>query len=90
MLFHISFSLISFNLFQNVSNDDVDSDIKVQLYPKEPWTPNVAWLQTLAAIYLVLAYSPFVNFLTVALVTEKEKKIRDAMRMMGLRDSAFW
>ena len=62
----------------------------VQLFPKDTYQPDFSFLQTLSAIYFVIAYSPFVNYLTVAVVTEKEKKIREAMRMMGLRDSAFW
>ena len=37
-----------------------------------------------------MAYSPFVNFLLVGLVTEKEKKIKEGMKMMGLRTAAFW
>ena len=64
--------------------------IKAQMLPKDSWMPNVEWFQILASVYFVMAYAPFVNFMVVALVTEKEKKIKESMRMMGLRDSAFW
>ena len=57
---------------------------------KPTWTLSFSWIQILASIYFVMAYAPFVNFMVVALVTEKEKKIKEGMRMMGLRDSAFW
>ena len=79
-------------LFQNLTAEPGVSlpSLFVQLYPKDSFTPDFSFLQTLSAIYFVIAYSPFVNYLTTAVVAEKEKKIREAMRMMGLRDSAFW
>lgn len=64
--------------------------ISVQMLPKTEWKPNVSTIQALASIYFVLAYSPFISFLSVNLVYEKEKKLKEAMRMMGMRDSAFW
>ncbi|XP_064604121.1 cholesterol transporter ABCA5-like [Liolophura sinensis] len=65
-------------------------DVSVELFPKTVYTPDTSYIQILSAIYFVIAYSPFINFLVVNLVTEKEKKIKEGMRMMGLRDSAFW
>uniref|UniRef100_A0A8C0YNQ4 ABC transporter domain-containing protein n=1 Tax=Cyprinus carpio carpio TaxID=630221 RepID=A0A8C0YNQ4_CYPCA len=44
----------------------------------------------LISIYLVLAFTPFVSFLIVNVVTEKEQRLKDTMGMMGLYDSAFW
>ncbi|MGH0133372.1 UNVERIFIED_CONTAM: hypothetical protein FKN15_052353 [Acipenser sinensis] len=44
----------------------------------------------LISIYLVLAFTPFVSFLIVNVAAEKECRLKDAMAMMGLRDSAFW
>ncbi|KAK7506564.1 hypothetical protein BaRGS_00002039, partial [Batillaria attramentaria] len=64
--------------------------VDVQMMPKDEYTPNLSYLQTFSSIYFVLAYSFFVNFLTVNLVAEKEKKIREGMLMMGLRNSVFW
>ena len=73
------------------SMDDVSRPhVKAQMLPKPSWTPDLSWIQILASIYFVMAYAPFVNFMVVALVSEKEKKIKESMRMMGLRDSAFW
>jgi ATP-binding cassette subfamily A (ABC1) protein 5 len=65
-------------------------NVSLQLMPKGEYTPDLSYLQTISSIYYVLAYSFFVNFLTVNLVAEKEKKIRDGMLMMGLRNSVFW
>uniref|UniRef100_A0A8C2JJI9 ATP binding cassette subfamily A member 5 n=1 Tax=Cyprinus carpio TaxID=7962 RepID=A0A8C2JJI9_CYPCA len=44
----------------------------------------------LISIYLVMAFTPFVSFLIVNVVTEKEQRLKDTMGMMGLYDSAFW
>ncbi|XP_033897219.1 cholesterol transporter ABCA5 isoform X1 [Acipenser ruthenus] len=44
----------------------------------------------LISIYLVLAFTPFVSFLIVNVAAEKECRLKDAMAMMGLHDSAFW
>ncbi|OWF36066.1 ATP-binding cassette sub-family A member 5 [Mizuhopecten yessoensis] len=58
--------------------------------PKPSYTPDTSYLQTISSIYFVIAYSPFVSYLTTNLVAEKEKKIKESMKMMGMRDSAFW
>ena len=58
--------------------------------PKNEWQINIEFVQMFSAIYLVLAYSPFILSLTVNLVAEKEKKIKEGMRMMGMSDMAFW
>ena len=66
------------------------SNVSAQQIPKSAFTAFNTTMQIITAIYFVMAYAPFVSFLLVNLVTEKEKKIREAMRMMGMRDSAFW
>ncbi|XP_042305633.1 cholesterol transporter ABCA5-like [Sceloporus undulatus] len=40
--------------------------------------------------YLVIAFSPFGYFLTIHIVTEKEKKMKEFLMVMGLQDTAFW
>ena len=63
---------------------------KMRIMPTFGYLSNIEVLQILSGLYYVMAYSPFISFLTVSLVTEKEKKVKEAMRMMGLRDSVFW
>ncbi|KAL4676931.1 hypothetical protein H8957_008642 [Semnopithecus entellus] len=41
-------------------------------------------------IYLVIAFSPFGYFLAIHIVAEKEKKIKEFLKIMGLHDTAFW
>ncbi|EDV20637.1 uncharacterized protein TRIADDRAFT_60879 [Trichoplax adhaerens] len=67
-----------------------ESKFQFQLMPKGSFTSGIGYLQIFISIYYVMAYSPFVNFLLVGLVTEKEKKIKEGMKMMGLRTTAFW
>ncbi|TPX56028.1 hypothetical protein SpCBS45565_g08461 [Spizellomyces sp. 'palustris'] len=45
---------------------------------------------TQTAIYITIAFSPFLTSLLFNLVTEKEKKIKEGMLMMGLHPVAFW
>ncbi|XP_014675754.1 PREDICTED: ATP-binding cassette sub-family A member 5-like, partial [Priapulus caudatus] len=66
------------------------SDVVVLMMPKPSHTPDVSYMQSLSSIYLVIAFAPFVSFLLVLLVTEKEMKIKETMKMMGMRDAAFW
>ncbi|XP_038613025.1 ATP-binding cassette sub-family A member 5 [Tachyglossus aculeatus] len=41
-------------------------------------------------IYLVIAFSPFGYYLAIHIVAEKEKKLKEFLRIMGLHDTAFW
>ncbi|XP_015665849.1 ATP-binding cassette sub-family A member 5 [Protobothrops mucrosquamatus] len=41
-------------------------------------------------IYLVIAFSPFGYYLTIHIMTEKEKKLKEFLIVMGLQDTAFW
>lgn len=65
-------------------------DILVQMLPKSAFLQDTTYIQIISSMYFVIAYSPLITMLTVALVTEKEKKIKEGMRMMGLRSSVFW
>jgi ATP-binding cassette subfamily A (ABC1) protein 5 len=60
------------------------------MMPKPEFHPDTSYIQIISSMYFIIAYSPFIMFLTVNLVAEKEKKIKEGMKMMGLRDSAFW
>ncbi|XP_065844261.1 cholesterol transporter ABCA5-like isoform X4 [Oscarella lobularis] len=60
------------------------------LFPKRKYYPSIVTLQIMISLYMVAAFSPLVNFLLINLVTEKEKKLKVGMQMMGLSDAAFW
>lgn len=83
MLFLFSFKLATGHL-------NLSQSLDVQMMPKPIYTPDVSYMQNLASIYIVIAFSPFVTFLLILLVTEKEKKIKETMKIMGMQDSVFW
>ena len=57
--------------------------------PKNEYTVE-SILQGLASYcFSVMYVTSLVTFVT-NIVSEKEKKIKEAMRMMGMLDSAFW
>ena len=60
------------------------------MLPLFEWAPEIGWFQIMASMYLVLSFVSYINFLMLNLVSEKEKKIKEGMRMMGLKDAAFW
>ena len=41
-------------------------------------------------LYMVLMLSQFIVSLLTLVVGEKEKKIKEGLRMMGLKDSVYW
>jgi ATP-binding cassette subfamily A (ABC1) protein 5 len=57
------------------------------MMPKGLYEPELLVFQVFTGSYFVFAYALFVSGLTVHLVAEKEKKIKDGMLMMGLRSS---
>lgn len=39
---------------------------------------------------MVISYSNLINYLLGIIVGEKEKKIKEGMKIMGLRNFAYW
>lgn len=61
------------------------------MFPKEAYTGN--WLvafRLVIPIYMVMALSQFITYLLILIVGEKEKHIKEGLKIMGLRDSVFW
>ncbi|XP_006608402.1 ABC transporter A family member 1-like isoform X1 [Apis dorsata] len=66
-------------------------DIKLEMFPKEAFTAD--WMlafRVVIPLFMVLAISQFVTYLLILIVGEKEKKIKEGMKIMGLKDSIFW
>ena len=60
------------------------------MFPKGEHKTSLSYLKTIISIYMVIAFSPYIMFLLTHIVTEKEKKIKEAMKIMGLSQLAFW
>lgn len=74
------------------------SDVEVARFPRQEWHAKYGsdssgtgfGLGLLVRLYLPLAYMTSVSLLIVGIVDEKEKKLKEGMRMMGLTDAAYW
>ncbi|XP_074871096.1 cholesterol transporter ABCA5 isoform X2 [Carettochelys insculpta] len=55
------------------------ADMKIDYFPR-----------AIILIYLVIAFSPFGYYLAIHIVAEKEKRLKDFLKIMGLHDTAFW
>ncbi|XP_031848316.1 cholesterol transporter ABCA5 isoform X1 [Nomia melanderi] len=66
-------------------------NVRLEMFPKEAFTAD--WMlafRVVIPLFMVLAISQFVTYLLILIVGEKEKKIKEGMKIMGLRDSVFW
>ncbi|XP_076675043.1 cholesterol transporter ABCA5 isoform X2 [Andrena cerasifolii] len=76
----------------DTGNNDVSvPDIKLEMFPKEAFTAD--WMlafRVVIPLFMVLALSQFVTYLLILIVGEKENKIKEGMKIMGLKDSVFW
>ncbi|XP_026730464.1 ATP-binding cassette sub-family A member 5-like [Trichoplusia ni] len=65
--------------------------IDLRQFPKRQHTGD--WLvifRVIMPMYMVMTLSQFITYLLMFVVGEKEKKIREGMRIMGLKDSVYW
>ncbi|XP_035448265.1 cholesterol transporter ABCA5 isoform X1 [Spodoptera frugiperda] len=65
--------------------------IDLRQFPKRQHTGD--WLvifRVIMPMYMVMTLSQFITYLLMFVVGEKEKKIREGMRIMGLKESVYW
>lgn len=65
--------------------------ILLEMFPKEAYTGY--WMvvfRLVIPLFMVMALSQFIAYLLILIVGEKENKIKEGMKIMGLRDSVFW
>ncbi len=66
-------------------------DIKVSLVPKEPFEQSNKEKVTKTIPYFVISsLTLYIPYITANVVEEKERKVRQLLRISGLRDSAYW
>ncbi|XP_068227005.1 cholesterol transporter ABCA5-like [Palaemon carinicauda] len=85
-------SLIDTALIQVATNRTaVMPDVLLQLYPKDEFTSsNTFVLRSIVPLYMVFAWAQFIIYMMMLVVEEKEKRIKEGMKIMGLRDSVYW
>lgn len=73
------------------NNEITVPGIKLEMFPKEAFTAD--WMlafRVVIPLYMVVALSQFITYLLILIVGEKENKIKEGMKIMGLKDSVFW
>ncbi|CAF0971462.1 unnamed protein product, partial [Brachionus calyciflorus] len=64
--------------------------IKIQNMPKNSFVKEQTIFDGIKAYYFTLLYVYSLTTFVINIVAEKEKKIKELMKMMGLKDSIFW
>ncbi|KAF6026647.1 ECI2 [Bugula neritina] len=65
-------------------------EITLRQMPKFSFIPNSSFIRQFTPVYYVYTYSFFIQFLVFALVQEKQTRLKETLRIMGMRDAAFW
>lgn len=65
-------------------------DLLLQQLAKSSFIPDSSFIRQFAPVYYVYIYSFFIQFLVYGLVAEKASKLKEMLRIMGMKDSAFW
>ncbi len=63
---------------------------KVQNMPKKPFVKIDPIFTAISSYYFTIFFQQSLNILVTMVVSEKEKKIKENMRIMGMYDTAFW
>ncbi|KAM4034616.1 cholesterol transporter ABCA5 [Anomaloglossus baeobatrachus] len=63
---------------------------KAMVMEKKPMVEVDGFYHALMSICLVMAFSPFGCSPAAYIVAEKEKKLKEFMKILGLHDTAFW
>lgn len=67
------------------------SDITILNGPKaDSDAVSATVLRLFIPIYMVISLSQFITYQLILVVGEKETKIKDCLKLMGLRDSVYW
>ncbi|XP_031568598.1 ATP-binding cassette sub-family A member 5-like [Actinia tenebrosa] len=65
-------------------------NITAQMMPKRAFPQSIGGFELTVPIYMVMAFAPYITILLVSLVIEKEKKYKELLRIMGMKDTAYW
>ena len=73
-------------------NLEMPEEIRFELPPRNITVGDTTSivLRAIIPIYMVISLGTFVGPLLFVVVEEKEKKIKESMKMVGLRGSVFW
>ena len=74
------------------SDLEMPEEIRFELPPRNITVGDTSSivLRAIIPIYMVISLGTFVGPMLFVVVEEKEKKIKESMKMVGLRGSVFW
>ena len=61
-----------------------------QIFPKGTFEVGGDTVRLVGTLYYLIMFLPFVAILLSSLVVEKEKKIKEVMKIMGMKETPFW
>ena len=68
--------------------------LRVRQLPKKAYkgysTTVMTVFRSMVPLYITMSMSMFISPMLTVIVDEKEKKIKETLKMVGLRDSVFW
>ena len=70
--------------------------LKIRQLPKKAYNDHgysqstMTVFRSIVPLYITLSMSMFITPMLTVVVDEKEKKIKETLKMVGLRDSVFW
>ncbi len=75
-----------------ISNPSVRFTPQVSTYPYRAWTDRskAAAFNTLASLLISLGFVSMVSRIITILVTEKEMRIKEGVKIMGMHASVWW
>lgn len=79
--------LVSISAFENYERPVNGTFFLSSQYAFSDW---MLAFRVVIPLYMVLALSQFITYLLILIVGEKENKIKEGMKIMGLKDSVFW
>ncbi|XP_013398468.1 ATP-binding cassette sub-family A member 5-like [Lingula anatina] len=65
-------------------------DISVEMMPKARYEPTADWLQGLVSVWIVVTFASAIVDFQKQLVTEKKKKLKEPMKLMGMKEFSYW
>ena len=83
--------LIDYSWITHLTPDFQAPKIHFNILPKGSESTDISMvLRSVVPLLMVLALSQFMNPMLMVIVAEKEKKIKQSLNVIGLRDSIFW
>ncbi|KAI9137956.1 hypothetical protein BKA69DRAFT_1094612 [Paraphysoderma sedebokerense] len=70
---------------------NVSVQLDVQKMPKAAVSGSTdTYFKSVAPLFIVVSFIPLIQFLLVTIVTEKESRMKEGMRMQGMTLTAYW